>query len=298
MFHLLVIGGPTGAGKSALAERLAAQWQIPILSADSRQCYKKLDIGTGKPDASWRAQMPDYGFIDSYEPQEVADAGRFAAYGRSILESWSKRYPAAFVVGGSGLYIDALFHGFDPGAERNEALREELIQLFREKGIAALHQRLAESGGMFPVDEDNPQRVMRAIENAEGEPTSQRLSTPLPYPSGWFVVNPDREILYQQINARVNAMVQAGWEKEARELLPYRNEYALKTVGYKEWFEHFDGVRNREETIALIQQKTRQYAKRQITWFKKYHQAQWIQPDDEAAVVAAHLSFNQKKNSF
>lgn len=284
---LINIVGPTASGKTALAIELAKVFSTEILSSDSRQFYKEVSIGTAKPSKEELAQVKHH-LINSHSVSETYNAGQFARDAEKIILSLFKSNNVVIVVGGSGLYIKALTNGIDPGAEANEKLRAELKAGFEKNGIEFLQARLRSiSEEIFnQVDSRNPQRLMRAIEKAESKALiGATKEEEKEYSIITIGVNLPREELYQRINKRVDAMIEAGLEAEAQKMLPYRNTYAMQTVGYKELFSFFDGEISREKAIELIKQHTRQFAKRQITWFKNQTDAKWFSPSDISEII-------------
>lgn len=283
---LIVIGGPTGVGKTAFALRLAQQTGASILSADSRQVFKEMPIGSAAPSAKELAQVRHY-FIGDRSISEPFNAGIFADEARQLLKnSLFPKNPVQIVCGGSGLYLHALLHGLDQMPDVPPEIREQIGQLYQNGGIQALQNALSmeDPEHLKKIDPQNPQRLMRALEliRASGMKIAEihrQTGAALPYRIAFLALDLPREQLYGQINSRAIKMIETGWIDEARELLPYRSRNALQTVGYKELFEHFDGIRNLNETIRLIQQNTRRFAKRQLTWLRNKEKVHWIHPD-------------------
>lgn len=268
---LIAVLGPTAVGKTDKAISLALEHQCPIISCDSRQLYKELNIGVAKPDEVQLATIKHY-FISNISIQEHYTAGRYAADARHLINELFEAYQTLVVVGGTGLYIKALLNGLDQLPERDEELRLELENILKEEGIGSLQKRLQEkSAEMYAKTEVlNPQRLIRAIEIAEGT-TIRNTDIPAfkyPFELETVVMEMDRDRLYQRINLRVDQMVEAGLEEEARGLFDRRELNALQTVGYSEWWPFFQGEYSRNKAIDLIKQHSRNYAKRQITWFK------------------------------
>lgn len=263
--------GPTAVGKTDKAIELALAQQCPIISCDSRQLYTELNIGVAKPDEAQLAKVKHY-FISNVSIREHYTAGRYAADARHLINELFEQYDTLVVVGGTGLYIKALLNGLDQLPERNEALRTELEELMASQGIEALQRRLKDkSPELFERTEvQNPQRLIRAIEIAEGT-TIRNLEIPEfkhPFELETLVMEMDRDKLYERINLRVDQMVEAGLEAEAKALYELRHLNALQTVGYSEWWPYFEGEYDRKIAIDKIKQHSRNYAKRQITWFK------------------------------
>lgn len=269
--QLIAVLGPTAVGKTDKAIELALAHQCPIISCDSRQLYTELNIGVAKPDEAQLQTVKHY-FISNISIYEHYTAGRYAADARHMINELFEQFDTLVIVGGTGLYIKALLNGLDQLPERNEALRNELGQLIAAAGIEALQNRLkVKSPDLFERTEiQNPQRLVRAIEIAEGV-TIKNLEIPEfkhPFDLKTVVMDMDRETLYERINLRVDLMVEAGLETEARALYELRHLNALQTVGYSEWWPYFEGEYDRKTAIDKIKQHSRNYAKRQITWFK------------------------------
>jgi tRNA dimethylallyltransferase len=281
---LICILGPTAVGKTALAIQLAKALQTHIISADSRQFYKEISIGTAKPLEFELAQVPHH-FINNKSITETYNAGDFERDALLKLEELFKQHQTVIAVGGSGLYIKALLHGLDDMPKANEPLRAELNQLYKTEGIQSLQQKLLElDPDTYSTTElENPQRVMRAIEIALAMQqgfVAQTNKQPRNFSTTSIVLNLPREVLYQRINTRVDDMIQAGLVAEAERVKEYRHTYALRTVGYTELYEYMDGKHTLPQAIELIKQHTRNFAKRQLTWFKKEAPQHWFEPTD------------------
>ncbi len=271
MKRLIAVLGPTAVGKTDQALELALEHQCPIISCDSRQLYTELNIGVAKPDEAQLAKVKHF-FISNIYIHEHYTAGRYAADARNLINELFEEYDTLVIVGGTGLYIKALLNGLDQLPERNELLRTELEQLIASEGIEALQQRLKDkSPDLFERTEiQNPQRLIRSIEIAEGI-TIKNLEIPEfkhPFELETVVMEMDRDKLYERINLRVDQMVEAGLEAEAKDLYEWRHLNALQTVGYSEWWPYFEGEYDKKTAIDKIKQHSRNYAKRQITWFK------------------------------
>jgi tRNA dimethylallyltransferase len=269
-----VIAGPTAIGKTKLAIELAKHYNSVIVSADSRQFYKELTIGTAKPSAEELSQAKHY-FINNKSITELFGAGHFEKEAIPLLDELFKEHQLVFVVGGSGLYIDALLHGVDEFEDVPTDVREKLNAEFDENGIEPLQKELKEKDPVYAqtVDLHNSQRVIRALEvcRHSGKPYSSFLKkhqTKRNFTSIKLFINTDREKLYERINKRVDEMMDQGLLNEVKSLTAYKDVNALKTVGYKELFDHLDGLCSLEEAVTKIKQHTRNYAKRQVTWFK------------------------------
>lgn len=287
--RLVVIAGPTASGKTAAAIRLARHFNTVILSADSRQFYREMSIGTAKPDAEELAAAKHY-FIDSHSIDQLFSVGDFEKEGLALLDELFKVHDLVILVGGSGLYIKALCEGFDDIPQADEGIREQLNKELTERGITPLQEELATVDPAYynEVDIHNPQRIIRALEvyRSTGKPfSSYRKATANKRPFRCIKIALDlpREVLYSRINARVDIMVAQGLVEEVRSLLPYRHLNALNTVGYSELFDHFDGTTTLAAAIDLIKQNTRRFAKRQLTWFRKDKEIHWLAPEEVTA---------------
>lgn len=274
--HLIVVGGPTASGKTTLAIDIAQRFGAEILSADSRQFYREMTIGTAKPTPAELAQVPHH-FINSLSIADDYSVGDFERDALALLDELFQHSNAAVVAGGSGLFINALCNGLDVFPEVPDSIRRDLEHLEQTDGIEALRAELQQLDPDYylRVDRDNPARLRRALEvcRVSGLPYSSFLTQPKaerPFHIHYIQADWPREILYQRINQRVDNMVNEGLEAEALSLLPWRNRPALRTVGYEEWFDYFDGNYTKEEAIDKIKQHSRNYAKRQLTWFRKY----------------------------
>lgn len=283
---LVVIGGPTASGKTKIAAMVAKHYGTEVISGDSRQFYKSMRIGTARPlDAELLGVK--HHFLGHLDLSETWSAGEFARQAEPVLQELLSKHGIAVLVGGSGLYLDALCNGLDPMPMVDHAVREKLQHRFQQHGLPDL---LAELDRLDPaistvIDRNNPQRVIRALEVClvSGRPfsaqhTGQRQRTDIRLLR--IAMDVPRAELYANIDARVDRMIADGLETEARSLLPHRERNALRTVGYREFFEHFDGKLSREEAINLIKQHTRNYAKRQVTWLRREKTWKWIKPAD------------------
>ena len=279
---LLVIAGPTASGKTALGIRLAQHYQTEILSADSRQFYQEMEIGTAKPSAEERAAVPHH-FIDSLSIQQDYNIGDFERDALAFLDRFYKQQDLALMVGGSGLYIKAVCEGLDTFPAVAVGVRENLMQVLEEQGIEALQQELAVVDPVYyaKVDRANPHRLIRALEICRS--TGQAFSSfqgkerrPRPFQPLTIAIQWERAVLYDRINKRVDQMIEQGLIAEAQQLYPYQHLNALQTVGYKELFDHFNGLTDLPTAIELIKRNTRRYAKRQLTWLRKQEQVHWV----------------------
>lgn len=290
--RLLVIVGPTGSGKTDLSIRLARHYGAPILSTDSRQFYRGMPIGTAQPTPD-QLQAAEHHFIASHDLKEDLNCGSYETQALSCLEKLFAKHDWVIAVGGSGLYVRALCEGMDDLPQADPELREALSRRLETEGVDALAAELRTLDPAYyaTVDRRNPARVMRALEVClqTGRPYSeQRTGVRRPRPFGIVKVGVDlpREELYARIDRRVDRMVADGLEAEARALYPYRMLNALQTVGYREFFDYFDGRTSYEEAVSLIKRNSRRYAKRQLTWFRRDPEIRWFGPWDDAAIIA------------
>jgi tRNA dimethylallyltransferase len=272
--HVIVIAGPTASGKTALSLDLATHLNAEIFSADARQFYRGMNIGTAKPTAE-ELSLVKHHFINTHEVTEEYSAGQYALDLNESMKAYFKEKDIAILIGGSGFYIKAAIEGLDDLPGISQEIRSYYNNLFENEGIKALQASLLKLDPDYyhKVDTNNRQRVQRALEAIEmvGLPFSAQQKgekTTMPWSVKRFWINLDREKLYERINQRVDQMVMAGLVNEVKSLLPYRNHNALQTVGYKEIFDYLDGTCSYETAIEKIKQHTRNYAKRQVTWFK------------------------------
>lgn len=280
---VFVLVGPTAVGKTACAIRLAQALGTEIISADARQFYKGLGIGTAQPSAAERAAVPHH-FVDFLEPDELCSAGAFADMAADRIERLhADGHDSVVVVGGSGLYVKALVEGLNE-LPADLSIRAQLNIRLADEGLAPLVAELAalDPDHVARMDTANPQRVVRALEVclASGQPFSSFHApdaiSERPFDVVQLGLTAPRDVLEERIRERLAKMIEAGWEAEARAALPHRHENALQTVGYREWFEHFDGLLTRAEAAEKIAVKTRQFAKRQMTWFQKDEGVVWF----------------------
>jgi tRNA dimethylallyltransferase len=288
---LIVVVGPTAIGKTDLAIKLAKHYNTAIVSADSRQFFREMAIGTAKPSPYELEQAKHY-FINSHSVKDHFNAGDFETEGLKVLEAIFTDNDTAILAGGSGLYIHAICKGFDQVPSGAPGVRKRLNTEYENNGIAEMAERLkiADPTYFAQVDLNNSQRIIRALEVIEstGKPlSSYHVDDTRQRPFNMIKVglNLPRELLYQRINLRVDIMVQQGLVKEVKSLLPYRDYNALNTVGYKEIFDYLDGTTDLETAIAFIKQNTRRFAKRQLTWFNKDKSINWFKPTDFQNIV-------------
>lgn len=288
---LLIISGPTASGKTALSIALAKHFNAEIISADSRQFYRKMDIGTAKVSAEEQAEVKHH-FVDFLAPDEDYNAGKFEQDVIPFLENYFHNNSVAILVGGSGLYVNAIKYGFDNVPTTPPGIREKWSAIFENKGIQFLQEELKRLDPIYfeEVDTQNPKRLQRALEAIEisGKTFSElraKAERKRPFHCIEIQIIPERELLYNQINTRVDSMIEHGLVDEVKNLLDFRSQNALQTVGYREIFDYLDQKYTLDEAIDKVKQHTRNFAKRQITWFKK-HRGDIIlnNPDSEEAI--------------
>lgn len=290
--NLIVIVGPTAVGKTALAIQLAQHFSTEIISADSRQFFKEMSIGTAKPSPEELAAVPHH-FIDSHSINTFFSTGDFEIEALKLIETLHQKHEHLIMVGGSGLYVNAVCNGLDDLPETDLNIRAALKEQFEKEGIEEIRKQLSAADPEFfaRVDQSNPQRMIRGLEFYRS--TGKKLSSyqthtrkPRPFNLIKIGLNTDRQQLYAQINHRVDLMMDAGLLNEVTQLLPYKHLNALNTVGYSELFRHLEGDASLEEAVNEIKQNTRRFAKRQLTWFRKDQDTAWFDPIDYAAVLA------------
>ena len=298
---LVSVVGPTAIGKTALAIQLAQYFDAEIISADSRQFFKEMEIGTAKPNINELAAAKHH-FIDSHSIQQLFSTGDFEVEGLKKLEEIFAHHNLAIMVGGSGLYVNALINGLDEMPEIDLSIRTQLNEQFKIEGIAPIQSKLAEVDPEYfsKVDQQNPQRMIRGLEVFLS--TGQKLSSMLsatkkerPFNIVKIGLNTDRAMLYNRINSRVDQMISSGLIKEVESLSAFRTYNALNTVGYSEIFEYLDGKISLEDAISSIKQNTRRFAKRQLTWFRRDEEINWFEPDQGNQVIDHIEMLIQKK---
>lgn len=279
---VIVIVGPTAVGKTAVAIQLAKRFTTEIISADSRQCYREMNIGVARPSQEELNAVPHH-FIASHSIQEEVNAGIFEQYALTKTKTLFEKYPVIVMTGGTGLYIKAFCEGIDEMPAIPADVREGIIQSYELNGLSWLQKEVQKKDPVFwqTAEQQNPQRLMRALEFVTA--TGKSITT---FRAGKKAVRPfriiqiglemPREWLNRRINERVNLMMENGLLEEVTNLFPYRHLNALQTVGYQELFEYLEGNIDLKKAKELIQQHTRQYAKRQMTWFKKNSSIHWI----------------------
>ena len=296
---VIVIAGPTAAGKTELAIRLARHLQTEIISADSRQCYRELNIGVARPLPSELSAIPHH-FIATHSIYEKVTAATFEAFALAKTLELFASHSTVVMVGGTGLYIDAFCHGLDVIPPIPEATRAALTDKYNQEGLEWLQKEVALKDPKYYSEGEihNPHRLLRALEvmNTTGrsiQEFKQRRAQERPFNILKFALEIPKERLHQRINQRVDAMMDSGLLSEVESLLPARHLPALQTVGYKELFSFLDNETDLPAAVAAIKLHTRQYAKRQRTWFRRDARYQHIELSDYTLVeaqVLAHLA--------
>jgi len=287
----IIIAGPTAVGKTRLAVDLALHYNTCIISADSRQCFRELNIGVAKPDESDLARVKHY-FINSHSIFDELNAGIFEEYALAAIDEIFQTRDIAVMVGGTGLYIQAFCEGMDTMPAVDPSVRKTIADDYRHHGLDWLQKKVQEEDpDWFATGEvQNPQRMMRALEMVRQTGKSiltyqQSKTSQRPFRIVKIALNLPRPQLYTQVNHRTDSMIEQGLEDEARSLLPHRGLNALQTVGYREFFEYFDGTIDKARAIELIKRNTRHYAKRQLTWFQRDEAFTWANPLDQHQII-------------
>jgi len=291
---LIIITGPTAIGKTTLAIRLAQYYQTEIVSADSRQFYREMEIGTAKPSLD-ELNAANHHFINTLSITDIYSVGDYERDAIELIDQIFNAHNVVVVVGGSGLFINAIVNGFDDIPTASSEIREKFNRLFNEHGIEFLQDKLKNIDPVFynEVDINNPHRLIRALEvyEATGKPFSDfrnRVNKKRPFNIIKIGLNSDRQRLYQNINDRVDIMINQGLIQEVKNLIPHRHLNPLNTVGYSEIFDYFDEIYSLEEAVEKIKQNTRRFAKRQLTWFNKSENIKWFKPDEFESIAVSH----------
>jgi tRNA dimethylallyltransferase len=280
--YLITIVGPTAIGKTALSIQIANYFKADILSCDSRQFYKEMTIGTAVPNTD-ELESATHHFIQNRSVFDDYNVGSFERDALSKLDELFQKNPVQIMVGGSGLYVDAVLKGLDYFPDVDPKIRKQLTKQLQEKGIETLQEKLKELDPetYYSIAIDNPNRIMRALEICIGAETpystfKNKPKTPRNFTSIKIGLNAEREVIYNRINERVDNMLANGLLEEAEKLYPNKDLNALQTVGYRELFSFFDGEFTQEFAISEIKKNTRRFAKRQGTWFKKDGETLWF----------------------
>ncbi len=295
--QLIVLVGPTAVGKTSVAIQLAKQLKTEIISADSRQIFKQLEIGTAKPTPQELAEVKHH-FISIKSIDEEYNAGQFGREALELINELFKKYDNLILCGGSGLYIKSVTEGFDDMPEVAEGTREKIFKEYEVNGLGWLQTQVEAFDPEYYsiVDRQNPQRLMRALElhYSTGQ-TMDKLRNKKSINHSFRIVkiglDLSREQLYQRIDSRMNEMIKAGLFDEAKYFYPQRELNALQTVGYQEIFGYLEGLYDKDEAIRLLKGNSRRYAKRQMTWFKRDKEIKWFKPDQLQDIIEAIQHF-------
>ncbi|MBS1637082.1 MAG: tRNA (adenosine(37)-N6)-dimethylallyltransferase MiaA [Bacteroidetes bacterium] len=289
---LVIIAGPTAVGKTALAVQLAKHYGTGVISADARQFYKEMQIGTARPDEAELEGVP-HDFLGHLSIHDTYNVGQFEKDAVHALDDLFREHQVVFMAGGSGLYINAVCHGVDEFEEIPADIRTMIEEQYKNRGLIYLQEQVSQLDPVYyaHADTQNPQRLKRALEVClhTGKPYSSfrtQHKKERPFEIIPILVNMDRQDLYKRIDRRVDLMMEAGLLKEAESLYPYRSLNALNTVGYKELFAYFDGACSLTDAVAMIKQNTRRYAKRQLTWFNNQGDYETFGPGDTDKIKA------------
>ncbi len=292
---LITVAGPTAIGKTALAIKLAQHFKTEIISADSRQFFKEMSIGTAVPSKEELAAVPHH-FIQHISVEDNYSVGDFERQAISKLDELFLEHQVVAMVGGSGLYIKAILEGLDDFPAVDPGIREELNVTYETKGLESLQQQLKELDPEYyeVADIQNPHRLIRALEICigSGKTYSSFLNRKKPERNFKTInigLEADREIIYERINRRVDLMMDEGLLEEAEALFPKRRLNALNTVGYKELFDYFKGIHSLETAVAEIKKNTRRFAKRQLTWFRKQEGIRWFDYNTSSEKVIEYI---------
>ncbi|MBN7812628.1 tRNA (adenosine(37)-N6)-dimethylallyltransferase MiaA [Algoriphagus sp. H41] len=289
--NLILVVGPTAVGKTDLCLKLARKFATEIVSCDSRQFYRELNLGTAKP-SQWELDQAPHHLINSLSITEEYDVKRFEKDALEALGSIFSRHSTAIMTGGSGLFADAVTQGLDDMPELEAEVREGVISDYEKKGLEWLQAEVAHADPEYysQVDRQNPQRLMRALEVFRG--TGQKFSsfrqkkkTVRPFKVIKVGLEREREELYERIDRRMDQMVAQGLFEEAESLFGMRHLNALQTVGYSEIFGYLEGSYDREEAVRLLKRNSRRYAKRQLTWFRRDPEIRWFHPDQVEEIL-------------
>jgi tRNA dimethylallyltransferase len=292
---LICVVGPTAIGKTALSIEIAKAFSTEIISADSRQFYREMKIGTAVPSWEELAAVPHH-FIQTKSIFDSFNVGDFEKEALQKLEKLFKKHQVVVMVGGSGLYIDAVVKGLDSFPEVSSEVRKQLNEELLSNGIEILQKELEEIDPVYfqKADVQNPHRVIRALEifRSSGKPYTSFLKNKVcnrPFETQFIGLTADRKLVYNRINERVDLMVASGLIEEAESLKIHKDLNALQTVGYKELFQFFDGKMTKEESIEEIKKNTRRFAKRQGTWFRKNDQISWFDYSTKASDIVGAI---------
>lgn len=289
---LIVVLGPTGVGKSAISILLAQHYSTDIISADSRQLFRELSIGTAVPPEEDLQSVPHH-FIQTRSIHDYYNVSEFETEAIALINQLFLAKNPLILTGGSMLYLDTICKGIDDIPTVTPEIRNEVIHWYQQNGLEALQKRLLDLDPEYYqiADLNNAKRLLHAVEVCQmtGKTfTSFRTNTirTRPFRIIKIGINQQREILYERINKRVELMMEAGLLEEAKSVYPYRDLNSLNTVGYKELFAYFDGSCTLEEAVDLIKRNSRKYARKQLTWFRRDTEIQWFEPDQLGEIIA------------
>lgn len=294
-YYLISIVGPTAIGKTSLSIQLARAFKTEIISADSRQFYMEMQIGTAAPTPEELSAAPHH-FIQHRSIQEDYSVGDFEKEALEKLETLFKKHNILILVGGSGLYVKSILEGLDDFPTVDPVVRDRLNEQVQQSGLKSLQEQLKnlDPDTFNKIDIENPHRVIRALEIClgTGQPYSSFLNrnkASRPFNIIKIGLQAPREVIYDRINQRVDIMIKEGLIEEARELFPHKKLNALNTVGYKELFGYFEGNSTLEEAVAAIKMNTRRFAKRQLTWFRKEEDIHWFEYTTPASEIISFI---------
>jgi tRNA dimethylallyltransferase len=290
--RLIVLVGPTAVGKTTVAIQLAGHFKTEVVSADSRQIYKELEIGTAKPTEQELKQIKHH-FINTHSIEQTYDAGSYERDALERIDELFKKYDTLILCGGSGLYVKAVLEGFDEMPEIPAGTRAKIMNEYELKGLTWLQEKVREVDPDYfsEVDIKNPHRLVRALElhSAEGKSlkelrTKRKVNRPFEVVKIGLEV--EREELYRRIDSRMDEMIATGLFEEAEQFYPKQNLNALQTVGYREIFGFIEKQYDREEAIRLLKRNSRRYAKRQLTWFNRDKEIKWFNPNQVTEMIS------------
>jgi len=290
---LIVLVGPTAVGKTSVAIAVARHFGTEIISADSRQIFRELTIGTAKPSPAELEQVPHH-FINSHSVHEPYDAAEYSRDALLLISERFTQHDRLILCGGSGLYVKAVCEGFDEIPEVPEAIRENLMKEYEQHGIKVLQEKMMalDPDYYHEIDKQNPHRLIRALEVVEGTGKSIRSFQKKNKLEHSFSIvkiglTLPRNVLFERIDRRMDEMISQGLFAEAESLYPFKHINALQTVGYQEIFDYIDGKYDREEAVRLLKRNSRRYAKRQLTWFQRDGDIIWMEPHNIDGIIQA-----------
>lgn len=294
--QILAVVGPTAIGKTSLAIALARHFGAPVLSADSRQFYREMSIGTAAPTPAEQKRARHF-FVHHIGIHQPYDAGTYQQDALDLIVHLQTKHPVLILCGGSGLYVDAVLRGLNEFPDVPEEIRQRWVETGRQRGLEVLQRELLRRDPVYyrQVDRQNPHRLIRALSvtEASGRPYSHFLKSPRsvrPFTYRYVRIEAPRQIIYQRIEQRVDAMMERGLLAEAESLYPYRHLNALQTVGYREIFAYMEGRYTLDQAVEEIKKNTRRYAKRQLTWLRHSDPATLVNWERDPREVASEIS--------